>query len=74
MTCLATSALIDRIAAILAPHVGSADAADAIATEVVGDLQARYVLLAQTEVDAARADLAGLGIPGLRSLKGASSS
>lgn len=66
-----TSRLIHRVAALLAPHLGSADAADAVATEIVGDLQSRYVLLAQTEVDAARADLAAMNIPGLS--KGASS-
>lgn len=71
MTCDATSRLIDRVAAILAPHLGP-DAADAVATEIVGDIQSRFVLLAQVEVDAARADLAGMGIPGLQG-KGAQS-
>lgn len=70
MTCDATGRLIDRVAAILAPHLGS-DAADAVASEIVGDIQSRYVLLAQVEVDAARADLASMGIPGLS--KGAQS-
>ena len=65
MSSLETSALIDRLAAILSPHVGSADAADAIATEIVGDLQSRFVMVSKTEVDAARADLAGMDIPGL---------
>lgn len=65
MTCDATSRLIDRVALILAPHLGP-DAADAVASEIVGDIQSTYVLLAQTEVDAARADLAAFEIPGLR--------
>lgn len=70
MTCDATSRLIDRVAALLAPHLGP-DAADAVASEIVGDIQSRYVLLAQAEVDAARADLAGMSIPGLLSKGGA---
>ena len=72
MSSLETSALIDRLAAILSPHVGSADAADAIATEVVGDLQSRFVMVSKTEVDAARADLERMDIPGLVGARGRS--
>jgi hypothetical protein len=61
-----TSALIDRLAAILSPHLGrNEDAADKVATEIVGDLQSRFVLISKAEVDAARADLAAMNIPGL---------
>jgi hypothetical protein len=67
-----TSALIDRLAEILSPHIGSDDAADAIATEIVGNLQSRYVMVSKTEVDAARADLERLDIPGLMSTRGRS--
>jgi len=67
-----TSALIDRLAAILSPHIGSDDAADAVATEIVGDLKSRYVMVSKTEVDAARSDLAGMDIPGLMSARGRS--
>jgi len=67
-----TSALIDRVAAILSPHIGNADAADAVATEIVGDLQSRFVMVSKTEVDAARADLERMDIPGLVSARGRS--
>ena len=72
MSSLETSALIDRLAAILSPHIGSDDAADAVATEIVGDLQSRYVMVSKTEVDAARTDLERMDIPGLMSARGRS--
>ncbi len=64
-----TSALIDRLAKLLSPHLGrNEDAADKVATEIVGDLQSRFLLIArptEAEEAAARADLAALNIPGL---------
>jgi hypothetical protein len=70
VTCDATGRLIDRVAALLSPHLGP-DAADAVACEVVGDIQSRFILVSKVEVDAARADLAAMDVPGLS--KGAQS-
>lgn len=64
------STLIDRIAANLRPHLGdNDDAADAVATAIVGDITSEYMVIRlprETEEAMTRAALDALEIPGLR--------
>ncbi len=67
MTAEVTGSLIDDVARELRTLM-SEDAADAVATSIVGQLQSRYLICplpTAAEDAAARLDLAALEIPGL---------
>lgn len=61
MTVEVTSALIDDIAAELRPVLGD-EGADALATQIAGQLGSRYLICPLTEDATTRAELAGMGI------------
>jgi len=76
MSSAETSKLIDLIAATILPDLGNnEDAADQRATEIVGELQSKYLLIplpGAADEDATRAQISAL-VPGLFPGRGASS-
>lgn len=70
MTAEVTGSLIDDVARELRSLM-SEEAADAVATNIVGQLQSRYLICplpTEAEDAAARADLAAFDIPGLSAI------